>query len=256
MIRRYLYDGTSESFLTALSRALTIGEEATVEPKDSFAAGLFDVPELAPPDAAAAMRLLQRAKRQISPSEARRLYYLSLARDPAAGRVGLFFLRLAFGMGTAVSDYEADERVRRFHGLAGRVAAEIHRLKGLARFRQVSDGLWYAPLTPDHRVLFPLAFHFRRRMPAERWILHDIPRGEAVAWDGHAFRLRQLPLPASFPGGDANGLFPERSSAEAEVQALWRTFFEHIALSKREHKALQARNMPRRYWPYLVELCE
>ncbi len=252
----FVHDGSPHGLLTAVAHALDTDAEADVGPMEAAEPTLFGPPMCIAADFAVAGALLRRVREKISTTAARRLYYASLAGDPKTGHAMLAYLRLGLRLGPLVEAYEAHEDVRRFHQLVGRVAAEIHRMKGLTRFRRLADGAWYAPMSPDHRVLMPLAFHFRRRMPMERWLLHDVQRHEAVAWDGHSFQERRLSFPAA-PGAPIHGAMALKGSAdEADYQALWQTFFEHIAVPGRENPQCQMRHMPRRYWRQLVELCE
>lgn len=247
MLRYFVHDGTSDSLLAAVAIALEAGDEAMVE-SAARAGGVLllgEVQQVAP-DPEAALALLRRVAAELGPREARRLYHASLADDPSAGAILLDYLRLARLMGREAARFEADERVRRFHRLAARVGTEIHRMKGLTRFREQADGSWYAAMAPDHRILRPVAFHFRRRMRHERWMLHDVRRREAIAWDGK--RLCEWETAEFPPGAPAD--------REAFIRSLWRQFFEHIAVPDRANPALQRRHLPVRYWRHLVELCE
>ncbi len=246
----YLSDGTPDGFLTALDCALNAGPDAMAAEAAAGTQGtLFDTTECvaAKPDAAA--RLLALAGGRISPGAARRVYYAALSEVPRAIETALAYLRLGLELGAAVDDFQADGRVRRMQALAARVGGEIHRLKGLIRFRALDSGSWWAPIEPDHRVLLPVAFHFRRRMPGERWSLHDVRRGWAVAWDGRS--LREARASDLWDSGA-----PRLDPNESAFEDLWRSFFRRIAVPGRENPMLQARNLPRRYWKYLVELCE
>ncbi len=246
----FTHDGTADGFLCALACALEAGPEASVTDAAAESGGfLFDAPRRVATDAERARRLLAELRERLSPASARRIWYASLADVPGAGAAALAYLRLAERWGARVDDYQAEPAVRRLHALAARVGAEIHRLKGLTRFRKLKDGGWWAPLAPDHRVLWPVALHFRRRMPQERWLLHDVRRGIAVVWDGRDLSERRAER------GEETSPAP-LASDEAAWEELWRGFFRRIAVPGRENPALQARNMPRRYWRRLVELCE
>jgi len=252
----YLHAGDSESFLVALARAVAAGDDAFVEEASRYHPRFFETAEVVASDATAAAAFLRSIRAAISPAAARRLYYVSLAESSDAASVALAYLRLAERLGKQVENYEADAVVRRFHQMASRVSREVHRLKGLVRFRKTAEGFWYAPLSPDHRVLVPLACHFRRRMPGERWGLHDLRRGGAVLWDGETLRLLdRLDHATGLTAGDADQQLSS-CAEEMEARRLWATFFEYIADPSRVNPRLQARMMPRRYWRYLVELCE
>jgi len=243
-------DGTPEGFLSALDCALRAGAEAAVEDCQAGVQGLlFGRIERVGGDAETAARVLERARRIISTAAARRVYYAALSEVAGAGATALAYLRLGFELGAVLDDFQADDRVRRMHALASRVGGEIHRLKGLLRFRRLDDGSWWAPADPDHRVLLPVAHHFRRRMPGERWVLHDVRRNAAVVWDGR--ELREADASALWESGA-----PRLNPKERSTEDLWRAFFRRIAVPGRENPALQARHMPRRYWKHLVELCE
>ncbi len=136
---------------------------------------------------------------------------------------------------------------------ARQVAGEAHRLKGLVRFRELSTGLLWAPLSPDHHVLPFVAGHFRRRMPAANWVLHDVKRNEAILWDGQ--RLLPAMPDESLQAACAinNDAALPLSPAEKQCSEYWRTFFKTIAVPGRTNPELQRSNMPRRYWTWLVE---
>lgn len=248
--RSFVPDGTPEGFLSALHCALRAGTDAVIEDGTAGVQGsLFDRVVRVAGDGAVAAGLLDRTRRVVSEAAARRVYYAALSEAAGAGAIALAYLRLGFELGAAVDDFQADSRVRRMHALASRVGGEIHRLKGLLRFRRLEDGSWWAPAEPVHRVLLPVAHHFRRRMPGERWALHDLRRNLAVVWDGR--ELREADAAALWDSG-APRLNPE----ERSIEDSWRVFFRRIAVPGRENPGLQARNMPRRYWKHLVELCE
>lgn len=246
----FVHDGSAEGFLAALWEALAFGAEASVEGAASAAQGsLLERMERVAADPAAAARLLQMVRSRISPGAARRVYYVALSEAPEAGPLALAYLRLGLRMGAAVDGYQADAAVRRLHALAARVGAEIHRLKGLTRFKELEDGSWWAALSPDYRVLLPVALHFQRRLTNERWALHDVRRGYAVVWDRR--ELREI-------GADqlTDAAAQRVSADEAAWAEAWRVFFRRIAVPGRENPTLQARHVPRRYWKHLVELCE
>ena len=124
-----------------------------------------------------------------------------------------------------------------------RVTGEIHRLKGLLRFRALADGSLYAPVAPDANTVVCLAGHFQARLPNERWLIHDTRRGLAVWWDGHRLDTGELAATAA----------PPVTAAEAAIQEWWRGYYAAIAIPERRNPALQRRCMPRRYWRWLIE---
>ncbi|MFW6286708.1 MAG: TIGR03915 family putative DNA repair protein, partial [Candidatus Sumerlaeota bacterium] len=98
---------------------------------------------------------------------------------------------------------------------------------------------------PDHNVIMMLAWHFKQRLRAERWVIHDRKRDIGLAWDG-----KQLHEVLEFPETTEDIL----SHDEAFYQELWRTFTRSIAVESRKNPKLQRQFMPRRYWKYLTEM--
>ena len=140
-------------------------------------------------------------------------------------------------------DY-SKERIRLLWRGCARVEREIHRLAGLARFDLRRDGIYSAPLEPDHSILPALAPHFLGRFGGLSFALVDCRR-----------RLCILSLPEGLrflEGDDALRLLPDAESSDAE--RLWRRYFAATENPQRRNPGLQRRFMPERYWKYLVEL--
>ena len=137
--------------------------------------------------------------------------------------------------------------MRRVEETARRVGHEIHRLKGLVRFRELMDGRLWAPIEPDADILWPLSTHFRHRLGGERWLLHDARRGYAI--NHEAGKLSVL------DGEELAALLRTGlSHEEAEYSRMWQTYFHRVAIGARSNPRLQRRNMPRRYWKWLIEM--
>lgn len=128
-------------------------------------------------------------------------------------------------------------------------AREGHHHLGFLRFQEMQGGILYAVIHPKNRILPILGDHFSDRMPLERFIIHDPDHEEAVIHQRETPFLivsdRLLPLPSNVNG------FSDR---EAQIQNLWCTFFEHIAIEQRKNKKLQQKNIPKRYWRDTTEL--
>jgi probable DNA metabolism protein len=143
----------------------------------------------------------------------------------------------------AIRDYR-DLRVREVHQASRRVTREIHRLIGLARFSRRSDGLWSAPLEPDHNVITALVPHFTRRFNGECFAVIDVKRRLAVRSNAVAIE--------TFAGQDALGLLPDKPDQNETI--LWKRYFKAAENPARANSALQRRLMPVRYWKYLPEI--
>lgn len=169
----------------------------------------------------------------------------------------LGYARKAVLHGACIVQAHADPDVIFVHRHARKVSLEIHRFKGLLRFQEFTSGRFVALYEPDYDITLPLAFHFRRRLASQRWIILDCRRQQAATWNG-------LRLNAEHPDGDLlAGTELERclgddepSADEARSQALWRTFHRTVAIETRTSPALQRQFMPARYWKHLTEMQE
>jgi probable DNA metabolism protein len=137
-----------------------------------------------------------------------------------------------------------DPRVRVLTQASRRVAREINRLVGLARFSLRADGLWSAPIEPDHNVLSALVPSFARRFGSERFAIVDARRRLAVRAEGRAVEF--------LAGERALELLPDRGDEGDAI--LWRRYFVATENPARRNPGLQRRLMPARYWKYLPEL--
>jgi probable DNA metabolism protein len=142
----------------------------------------------------------------------------------------------------AAEDYSRPA-VRALRAACYRVGREIHRLEGLARFSLRRDGLYSAPLEPDHNVLAALLPYFTRRFGSQAFALVD--RRRQIAFESRGGLI------AARAGDEALALLPDRADEE---EVLWRRYFAAIDNPSRRNLELQRRLMPARYWRNLPEL--
>ncbi len=242
-----LHDGSTDGMLAAIARALAAGEGATVRPASGGDTLFAEEGEAVPADPAAADGLLRRIEGDLGGDWVRRTLRLLCSEEAGAEDLALRLLALAFERGPEVMGFHANPVVRRASAVERRVAGEVHRLKGLLRFRRLASGRLWGPVEPRHNVVAMVAPHFQRRLGAERWLVHDVARGFGVAgepggavdsWDAAA-------IEAELRGG--------LDASEASYQGLWRTYFDAIAIRTRANPRAQRRAMPVRYWRHLVE---
>jgi probable DNA metabolism protein len=143
----------------------------------------------------------------------------------------------------ALEDH-GDPRVRALVQASRRVTRETHRLIGLARFSLRGDGLWSAPVEPDHNVLTCLVPSFARRFGNEGFAVVDLRRRLAIRARG--------PEAEALSGEEAMALLPD--GAEESEALLWRRYYKATENPARLNPSLRRRLMPVRYWKYLPEL--
>ena len=234
-----LHDGTPDGWATALRAAATDpADDAAASPAAETPAGLFDETVTAVSRAGAARGLWTEWSARVSREFVRNLWHTRSFPDRAAD-AGVY-AKLGLRMGPAVDEHVSHPAVHAVHAAARRARLELHRMKGLIRFRDLGNGWLWGPYESDADVLWPLAGHFARRMPGDCWVLHDVGRRRAVSWDRSG--LAEISPPDL------------RSATPDEYAGLWRAFFSSVSVPGRENPTLQRRNMPRRYWTWLVEM--
>jgi hypothetical protein len=114
------------------------------------------------------------------------------------------------------------------------------------RERRAAPEILYARISPDHDVLEFIAPHFADRLKNEPFIIHDAKRGRAViAW-------RRRWHITDFTDQDAS-MFASTASEEA-YRALWREYFDAMAIKERKNTRCQRGLMPARYWQHMPEM--
>lgn len=241
----YHYDGSYAGLLSVLRRIFEWRETpAAIRACEPAQEDLFAAPVFVATDAQQADKLLAAIREHLSPETS--AFVLHAFFSEADGVEMAIYRYLAHGwkVRRRLDDDLACPAVAEVQRLALRVRREAHRLKGLTRFRETADGLLYAELEPDYFVLPLLAPHFAERLGAERWLIHDLRRDKGVLYQDGRWVLADLRLDEP----------PQFSAEEAQWQALWRTFFQHIAIGERANPRQQKSCMPMKYWKYLVEM--
>lgn len=250
----YLHDGSFEAMLHSVAVAVKSKHEICgVYAAEDYVPQLFEKTIVLSVDQQQVVRFfhyLQKLGTNVS-----RLAINGFLSEDSEAANHLYRLVLeSLKVGPKIAKSYAHDSARYLHMLAQKVGREAHRFNGLLRFRILSDGLQYAPFSPDCNVIGYCAQHFKDRLKNVSWILHDTRRDIALFWDGKS--LRQVNMDHEFTREVIeSGEVPEGklSASEKHYQQLWQSFQRNIANADRENKNLQRQYMPRRYWKYLVE---
>lgn len=239
----YIHDNSIDGRLSALAEALKHAQSPEdIQPEAGQQTSLFGNDVRAETDDAAARSLMKRIRKDISPEAVRHVMYVFLSELPHLDLPLYHYLNEGFMRGKSIDRWHANPNVKKVHDVSRKVGNEIHRLKGLLRFRELDDGTLWAPVEPDHQVLLPLANHFRRRLPAEHGIIHDRRRDIAMAWTQDGIEYIAPPEQV------------QPSENDEAVQQLWKTYFKSTTITERINPRLQRQMMPVRYWKWLTEI--
>ncbi|HNW44216.1 MAG TPA: TIGR03915 family putative DNA repair protein [Elusimicrobiales bacterium] len=232
----YVYDHSFTGLICAI-KAACIDASAEITLAAPAQENLFSPAVEIASDAADCAEFLRRLDAMTGPGTAENIKLSWLWSGPEKEKMLLSYARMAFSKGKALNDLLADPVVARTHKAAAAVLREAHRFKGFLRFTELSDRTLYARMEPDHNILPLVAGHFKRRMAASDWVIHDARRGEAALYFGGKLRLAELTGEQS----------PPRSETEARVAGLWRTFFDAVAIKERENPRAQRGGVPLKY---------
>lgn len=152
------------------------------------------------------------------------------------------YVKLIISRGGAVRGMLADPTVLEMTTVRTRVYGEAHRLKGLLRFMENSDGIMYAPYTPDNDITDMLAIHFAARFANVKFVIHDLKRKIAALYDGNEIVMTRA--------DDAEIYLSEY---ESYFENLWRQYYKSVNIAARPHEKQMRGSMPVRYWKFLPE---
>lgn len=240
------YDGTFAGFLSAAAlardRGITPGAITDWEPEQQ---GLFAAIEEVATDRDRAEELYRLISRTLPSAALQTLRYAFHSSEPGRGILLFRYLKLGLATGPQFGAMLAHEQVVPVWKLARAVGREAHRYKGLVRFQQLEGGVWYAAMEPDHRILPLMAPHFAARFADQRWIIHDLRRGEAVVFDPARRKWAETSLEVTGP--------PPLSAGEELFRDLWQRYFDRLAIAERHNPKLQRQNLPLKHRRHLPE---
>jgi probable DNA metabolism protein len=245
-MRQYRYDGSFEGYLCAVSRCLAEEVEAAeFLPETSSEISLFQtMTEDVTTDMDAAIVFRERFVATVSAEAFTMLRYAFHSEHPGIERLLWEYLRLGLQAGQRVGSMLADKRVNSVDRLARAVVREVHKYKGFVRFREVGEGFLYARIEPEADIIRFLAPHFVQRVGDRPWMIHDLRRSLAAAYDLRTWRLlRDITLTDT----------PCLTDAEHECAGLWRRYFQRLAIEARHNPELQQKHVPLRSRKHMVE---
>ena len=173
----------------------------------------------------------------------RDLYYALLSGDREKGNavLGTMLAARRLSDSSRIMDHLSHPMVEKVFELSRAVGGEAHNLKGFLRFRELENGVLYAPVRPKAQVLTCLAPHFADRLPQENWMIHDKNHQMfAVHESGKKWVLVQ--------DQDARlDKIRQESREEQQYARLWKGFCKAIFIEERKNPRCQLQHLPLRY---------
>ena len=241
----YLYDGSFEGLLCCIYESYYKKElPSMIFHHGEAQETLFPVKEIET-DHIAAKKVEDSIAQSISKEALRlvRMCYFSHMENREL--TILHFLRMGYKIGAKVTNMLAHDVVRTITKSAQNVGGEAHFYREFLRFSEYNGAL-VAIIEPKNFVLPITSPHFCDRFPSEQFLIYDKTHKCAFVYQNGKKSL--VPL-------DHLEL-PEADAEEKQYRALWKRFYNTIAVEGRINPKLRMGNMPKRYWTHMTEFMD
>ncbi|MCD8142619.1 MAG: TIGR03915 family putative DNA repair protein [Clostridiales bacterium] len=239
----YQYDGSFAGFLSCVYDSFTYHEAPAAFYTPEEARISFYITRMVETDETRARQVYASWKRRIS-QEAQQLAANGFLTCMPEREMAIYrFISLGYQVGPGVIHWLTDERVEPLYKSVQFLKNEAHLLKGFLRFADYGDFL-AGRIQPRNRVLPLLRPHFCARYNTEHFLIYDETHQEALFYRPYQWAI--VPLEALE--------LPPITRNEAGYQALWKRFYDTVAIEGRYNPKLRMNNVPKRYWNNMVEL--
>ena len=230
-----LFDGSLEGFLCILHAYYYEGVTPIIIHEEDHHQPTLDAEEYyVVTDYDQAVRVQQGIRKKISSLAEHHIANAFLADGDDRYMAMFRYLVLGFKVGAIVDNHLQQDCVLRVHKLSRYVGREAHLLTGFCRFAETQGQIYYCSVEPKNYVLPILAQHFSDRMMNQAWIIHDKRRGKAAVYNGETYVIADVPRSAQV-------MYSEN---EAQIQDLWRTFFNSVNIKERKNPKVQRNLLP------------
>lgn len=238
----YYYDGSYEGFLSCVFESFDRKElPIAIEAGEADQATLFET-RMIETDREKSERVRRSIPVKIS-LEAKELIEEAFLTDmPDKELRILYFMRLGYKYGGKVTEWTTNDEVDAMRKAVLRLSREANQYIQFIRFSDVGGAL-FAQIRPKNNVLPLIAQHFCTRFAGENFMIFD---------RSHKMALMYKDGQRSFINADDIEL-PPVSPEEAQYRALWKKFYDTVAVEGRINPSCRRNHMPKRYWNEMTE---
>ena len=235
----YIYDGSFDGLLSVVyqavySRITPVGISTEKNLQLSFDTRYVEVAT----NVNHARKVYNALYKKIGSFGLRRLYCVFLSCDSEKDLVIYNYMLLGFKNGEITNSALSNDTVAEAFKIAQNVSRETERYRQFTRFSVMDWGVQYARIAPTNNVLPLLTPFFISRLKVIPFVLHDVTHNLCAVYDTKDWHI-----------SSGEGLHPpDKSTREEEVEKLWKTFFDAIAIKERYNTRLQKQNMPSVYF--------
>ena len=254
MKRVYLCDNSIDGIFTAIYQAWSsnyghanIEIEEKREDNQYLNMELFAQYYRVDTDLELSLKVAQAIKEKISEEAYEMVCRTALSGDSKKADLIYRFLILGFSVGASVTEQISNEVVNRVFRINRKVNNEVHHFLGFLRFTEQADGILTGVIHPKNNIITLITPHFAERLPGEIFVIYDETRNLA------AFHIPGQSWFVTHIMDIDNFKLQEITGKEDGYQELWKTFFEHVAITERCNPKLQGNNLPLHYRSNMTE---
>lgn len=236
----YLYDGSFDGVMSGIFDAFSTKEEvALIRGGKAENLSLFDTRWIIT-DVDKSLRV-QRGLEKLEPGTSLRMYRAWITEKSGVEDAMLRACRLGFSKKCNPFCLRQEAAVQLLNNLSLKVGREVERMLQFVRFVRVGENLYGADVRTDYPVLPMVGNHFHKRFARQNFFIRDQERLQAIVSTPEHWQVVTLP--------EAGPPLPR----DGEVEQLWRTFFDTVAIPGRLNHRLQQQFVPLKYRTYLTE---
>ncbi|MGF7057888.1 TIGR03915 family putative DNA repair protein [Brassicibacter mesophilus] len=240
----YIYDGSFDGLLTAIHEAYYRREQPNRITSEADIQQSFMISKVyIHTDNEKARKVYNSIQSKISAQALENVFYAFLSEVDDSSTAIYQYLRLGWKIGKDIDSHLSNDAVLKVHSICRKVRRENHAMLGLIRFRRLENDIYYSQIEPEYNIIGLAAPHFASRLSNENWVIHDLKRGIAAMYNKNEWIIK-----------DVDTVDELKFEEDEEMyQQLWKEYFKSIAIKNRINPKLQKKNMPIRYWKYLIE---
>lgn len=157
----------------------------------------------------------------------------------------LRFLLRGFREGSLITEMLTDPDVAVLLAAERHLGGERHLLLGFIRFSDF-NGKLVATIKPKNFILPTIRDHFISRFANEDFLIYDRTHKAALLYENKQSRILFIEELPAF----------EASPEEEQFRALWKQFYNTLAIKERYNPICRRTHMPKRYWSEMTEMKE
>jgi probable DNA metabolism protein len=250
-LKNYIYDGSFQGFLTLIYTAFfNKDSDINIISSKKNSVLLFDSIFI-DSDIEKANKVVKKIKLSFSKNSMYNIVGAFLSNQSGIENYIFSYITLGLKYGKLINSKLDENSVLKVLKNSERTYKEAHKIKGLLRFKELSDNSFYAPIFPDNNILPIIYRHFEERFSNQNWVIHDIRRKTCVIYTNKSSVFYDSVIAEESVLGNCISVL---SSEELMFQSLWKNYFNSISIKDRINLKLQMKFVPKKYRNYITEM--